>query len=322
MKENKEIMQSYVLTVARYDANVYVKRIMTHIVSANQDYVQSEKLGGCVLNIDEDLFCDREYTFDIKNILQGDEDKNYKRVKKAFEYLQSKFLRFDNAYDYVSVPFINAVKIKNKTGIATFRMSELIYKAFADFTKGFRKLEFELTLSFTSIYSIRLYELMAGQKEPLTYTIDYLKEIFCIENKYQNKPTDFIKRVIVPAKKELDAKSSYTFEYKINKKGRAYHSITFYPIYQPQFRNEDLEEKSLQKQLSISWILDKNTKDYLKYNFEFTDKEIKQNLSLFERANKELDLVEFASKIKIKIRNISNPKGYLINAIKRELGLL
>lgn len=322
MKENKEIMQSYVLTVARYDANVYVKRIMTHIVSANQDYVQSEKLGGCVLNIDEDLFCDREYTFDIKNILQGDEDKNYKRVKKAFEYLQSKFLRFDNACDYVSVPFINAVKIKNKTGIATFRMSELIYKAFADFTKGFRKLEFELTLSFTSIYSIRLYELMAGQKEPLTYTIDYLKEIFCIENKYQNKPTDFIKRVIVPAKKELDAKSSYTFEYKINKKGRAYHSITFYPIYQPQFRNEDLEEKSLQKQLSISWILDKNTKDYLKYNFEFTDKEIKQNLSLFERANKELDLVEFASKIKIKIRNISNPKGYLINAIKRELGLL
>lgn len=322
MKENKEIMQSYVLTVARYDANVYVKRIMTHIVSANQDYVQSEKLGGCVLNIDEDLFCDREYTFDIKNILQGDEDKNYKRVKKAFEYLQSKFLRFDNAYDYVSVPFINAVKIKNKTGIATFRMSEVIYKAFADFTKGFRKLEFELTLSFTSIYSIRLYELMAGQKEPLTYTIDYLKEIFCIENKYQNKPTDFIKRVIVPAKKELDAKSSYTFEYKINKKGRAYHSITFHPIYQPQFRNEDLEEKSLQKQLSISWILDKNTKDYLKYNFEFTDKEIKQNLSLFERANKELDLVEFASKIKIKIRNISNPKGYLINAIKRELGLL
>lgn len=319
MKKNKEIMQSYVLTVARYDANVYVKRIMTHIVSANQDYVQSEKLGGCVLNIDEDLFCDREYTFDIKNILQGDEDKNYKRVKKAFEYLQSKFLRFDNAYDYVSVPFISAVKIKNKTGIATFRMSELIYKAFADFTKGFRKLEFELTLSFTSIYSIRLYELMAGQKEPLTYTIDYLKEIFCIENKYQNKPTDFIKRVIVPAKKELDAKSSYTFEYKINKKGRTYHSITFFPVYQPQFRNDDLERKELQKQVSPGMILGRQSTDYLKHSFDFTTAEIKQNIEIFTQASKKFDLIEFLSKVKPRANRANNPKGYVIASIKSQL---
>ena len=80
---NKNVIQSYLLTVARYDANIYAKRILLHIVKANQDYLQGEKLSG-VINIDEDLFKDREYSFDIKSILGDDEDNNYDRIIKAF----------------------------------------------------------------------------------------------------------------------------------------------------------------------------------------------------------------------------------------------
>ena len=39
---NKNVIQSYLLTVARYDANIYAKRILLHIVKANQDYLQGE----------------------------------------------------------------------------------------------------------------------------------------------------------------------------------------------------------------------------------------------------------------------------------------
>jgi len=203
-KRNKDIIQSYLLTVARYDANIYAKRILTHIVNANQDYIQGEKLGGVVINIEEDLFKDRDYTFNLKNILLGDDDKNYKRVIEAFHSLQNKFIRFDDEdNNHISVPFITSVFIKRGSGIARFRMSEIVYKAFSDFTKGFRKLEFQLTLSFTSVYSIRMYELMSGQTSPLTYTIDFLKNMFELNNKYQ-RTSDFIKRVIDPAKKELD----------------------------------------------------------------------------------------------------------------------
>lgn len=318
---NKDIIQSYILTVARYDANIQVKRILTHIVNANQDYLQGEKVGGgVVINIEEDLFKEREYTIDIKNILQGEEDKNYKRVIEAFYYLQEKFIRFDDEDDnHISVPFITSLLIKKRSGMAKFRMSQLVYKAFADFTKGFRKLEFELTLSFTSVYSIRMYELMSGQKSPLTYPIDYLKEMFELQDKYKKNVNDFIKRVIEPAKKELDEKSPYTFTYNINKQGRKYHSITFFPVYQPKFRDSDLERKNLQKQVSIGWVLDKNTKEYLKHNFEFTNEEIKQNIDLFDKANKEIDLISFMAKIKPRANRANNPKGYLINAIKKEL---
>lgn len=318
--DNKDIIQSYILTVAKYDSNIYVKRILTHIVTANQDYIDGQKLGGTIINIEEDLFKDREYTLDVKELLQGENDKNYKRIYDAFDYLQSKFFAYEDSEIRFRVPFITAVYAKKRNGTVRFRMSELIYRAFTDYTKGFRRYELQISLSLSSVYSIRLYEFLSGQKQPVTRTIDALKEMFQIQNKYK-QVNDFIKRVIEPAKKELDEKSPYTFEYKINKKGRAYHSITFFPIYQPQFRDDDLERKDLQKKVSISWILDRNTKDYLIHAFGFTTAEIKQNISLFERAVKEINLIQFMSIIKEKVRtkNIKNPKGYLINAIKKEL---
>jgi plasmid replication initiation protein len=322
-KDNKDIIQSYILTVAKYQSNVYIKRILTHIVNANQDYIEGQKISGSVvINIEEDLFKEREYILDIKNILQGENDENYSRVIRAFHSLQGKFIRFDDVdRNHVSVPFIMGLVIKRRSGIAKFRMSELICKAFSDFTKGYRKLEFELTLSFSSVYSIRLYEIMSGQNAPYTQTIEKLKEMFGIEDKYKSKPTNFIKRVIEPAKKELDEKSPYTFTYRINKHGRNYHSITFLPIYQSRFRDEDLERKELQKQISLSWSLNRQITDYLKHAFEFTSMEIKQNIDLLKTAQEQIDLVQFMSRVKPRANRAKNPKGYLINAIKKELSI-
>ena len=52
---------------------------------------------------------------------------------------------------------------------------------------------------------------MSGQERPLIYTIEDLKIMFGVQDKYKRNP-DFIKRIIVPAKEELDAKSPYSFE--------------------------------------------------------------------------------------------------------------
>ena len=317
---NKDVFQSYVMTVMRYDAsNVILKRILTHIVNANQDFNEGVKYkGGVVINIDEDLFKDRYYTYQIQSFRMGQSDKNHTRVKKAFRTLQTKIFEFDNKeeQDYFAIPFITGLRITR--GVATFRMSELIYKAFVDYTKGYRKFEFELSLSMSSGYSMRLYELISGQIEPLTFEIKHLKQIFKLENNYK-RVNDFIRYVIEPAKKELDEKSPYTFNYKTNKKGRAYHSITFIPIYQPQFRDEELESRDLQKKVAVSWFLAKNEKDYLVHNFDFTSAEIKQHLDLFKQASNNLDLIDFLSKVKPRANRAKNPKGYVIASLKSQL---
>ena len=45
---NQNQIQSYVLTVAKYDSNIYAKRILNYIVKANQDYLQGAKLNDVV----------------------------------------------------------------------------------------------------------------------------------------------------------------------------------------------------------------------------------------------------------------------------------
>ena len=318
---NLNIIQSYLLTVARYDANIYAKRILLQIVKANQHYLEGENLSG-IINIDEDLFKDRYYTFDLKSILLGDEDKNYTRVKKAFADLETRFLRYDDDDVYFSIPFIMGVKIEKNSGVARFRMSELVYKAFADYSKGFRKFEFQLTMSFNSVYSIRMYELMSGQKTPLTYTIDNLKKMFGLEKKYK-RPTDFIRRVIEPAQKELDEKSPYTFTYKINKKGRSFHSITFTPIFQPQHASEEAERHELSKRIGSSAYLTREERTYLNEHFQMSPKQIKNNHDTFFNAKKKHGdfLLNFLDKIRINAykNNATNKIGYLISALKKDL---
>ena len=174
-------------------------------------------------------------------------------------------------------------------------------------------------MEFESVYSMRFYELLSGQREPLTYGIEDLKERFQISKKYR-QINDFLKRVIEPAKKELDEKSPYSFTYQMNKTGRKFTSITFHPVYHPEHRDPELEQKDLQKKVSPAWELTRPVIQYLKYQFQFTTKEIQQNINLFISAQAELsDFIKFMSTVKARASRAKNPKGYLINSIKKEL---
>jgi plasmid replication initiation protein len=72
-------------------------------------------------------------------------------------------------------------------------------------------------MSFKSQFSMRFYELLSNQKTPLIYSIEQLKEMFCVTDKYE-RINDFIRYVVDAAKKELDEVSPYTFEYTPLKK--------------------------------------------------------------------------------------------------------
>jgi len=220
---------------------------------------------------------------------------------------------------WFSAGIIGGVTLRKRTDIIEFFIDKRIYKPLLSFSKGFRKLQLKTAMQFDSVYAMRFYELMSGQKQPITYTIENLKEMFQIQNKYE-RVNDLRKYVLDIAIRELDKCSPYTFTYKMNKTGRAFTSVTLYPKYQPQFRDSELEKKDLQKQTSLAWDLSKNTLDYLKNGFAFTTKEIKQNIDLLKQAENNMEsFINFLSQVKPRANRAKNPKGYLINSIKKEL---
>jgi len=312
---NKDLLQSYVLTTAKYDFSVYEKRIIYRIIEILQQYTEGKKLNK-KYNIDIDLFGDAHISIPISAFLKDDRDKHYTEIKKALTSLESKKMTYEDEQNWQIIRLIEKPRINKYESFVVFRLDAMIYSAFLDFSKGYRKYELKTAMQFDSVYAMRFYELMSGQKTPLCYSIDQLKEMFQISDKY-DRVNDFKKYVLDIAKRELDKCSPYTFTYEMNKTGRKFTSVTFYPKQQPQFRDDSLEKHELQKQVSLSWDLPKEITDYLIHNFEFTKDGIKNNLDLFKQAHEQIDLVSFLASIKGKVRTSANPQGYIIGAIRK-----
>jgi len=316
---NKDLIQSYILTTAKYHYSVYEKRILYRIIELMQEYTKGKSLNSRY-SITKTMFDDIDVIMPASAFLKDEKDQNYTRTKEALLSLNRKVIQYEDRESWGAFNLIERPVVHKIGDNISFRISPTIAKAFLDFSKGFSKYELETAMSFKSEYSMRFYELLSGQKKPITYSIDNLKIMFKIEDKYK-KVNDFFKKVIDPAKKELDEKSPYSFEYKPFKLGRKITSIKFYPVYQPNNRDMSIEAKRLQKKTSLKWDLDRLTINYLIENYVFTEEEIQNNRELFVKAQNSanFDLLYFLSE---QIRNAEtkkNPKGWIINAIKKQL---
>jgi len=214
---------------------------------------------------------------------------------------------------------ISHPKIRKYETTVKFKMHEDIYDALMNFSKGFKKYELQTLFQFESVYAMRFYELFYNQRTPLIYSIEDLKLMFGVEKKYK-RDRDFIKRAVEAAKKELDEKSPFSFEYTPLKSGRKINAIKFYPVKIPGNVNEEFETEQMQKQISPAWAIERHILNYLKEHYMFSTPEIKNNIAIFEQAQKEIpDFLMFLSELRAKANRAGNPKGYLINAMKKKM---
>lgn len=315
---NKDVIQSYILTAAQYDFNVYEKRILYRLVEFAQFELEGKKLNtGFVIN--KLLFDEmREITIPIAAFLKDEQDENYTRVKEALRKLRNKTFEYSTPErPWRLMGIIELPEFDNK-GNAKFKVHKEVFEAMLNFSKGFRKYELKTAMEFETAYAMRFYELFSGKIDPITYTIDNLKIMFGLETKY-NRTSDFIKKVVDTARDELKEKAPYSFTYKTNCDRKKIISLTFTPYDIPQNRDETLEQKALEKQVSLRWDLDKMIIDYLKQVYFFDADEIKNNLETLKEAAKRFDLMGFMAKKKRYCEGRKSPKASLIAAIKGEL---
>lgn len=316
---NKDQIQSYILTTAKYDFNVYEKRLLYRLIEIAQSEIQGLKFPEDCKKIEHNLWGHLEVTLPVASLLANEDDKNYAKVKKALDKLSEKKFYYEDDRVWEKLFLIKSPKIQKYKNSMTFELEPRIWNCILDFSKGFRKYELVTAMQFKSVYSMRFYELLSGQKSKLIYSLEQLKEMFQVQDKYA-KTNDFIRYVIEPAKKELDDCSPYSFEWSANKTGRKITSINFYPVFKPEHRDTELYKKELQAQTNLSWDLNRSVLDYLRNSVGFTDKELKLHRDLFITAQMEIpDLITELALLKAKSRDKKNPKGWFINAIRGKI---
>ena len=344
-KKNKDLIQSYALTTMRDDIGLYGQRLILRLVEAANatgitqglDFKHSADITQISpARVESDLFAEFK-TISMPATAVLGKTEEYTKLHRDIKACMRHIIEYiDSDGDWVAFPLLSYAKC-SKNGIKV-KVREELWDAFLNFTKGFRKFELNAALSFKSTYSLRFYQLMSGQTEPLTYSIKELKKMFgliqkddngrVIKEKYKGKPTDFIKYVIDPAKAELDSCSPYTFEYvplesRKRAQGRAaITAIQFFPIKQPKFRDPDLEATDLTNKYKGAFGdfgLTIAQKNILMHKFGLTDKGIRNNFKLWDALVKNgIDITKELDLLAVRVANLrpENPAGYVIKSFK------
>lgn len=330
IEENKNVIQSYMLTTARYDFSVYEKRILYRLVELAQAELQGKNFAEWIgMKVETNLFGDKDITMPVRYILANEEDNNYTKAKKAFKAMSNRTIEQTKGNVWYLDHMLERVRVNLGTGVAKFRVSPNVWNIVLDFTKGYRKYELKTTMQFKSVYSMRFYELLSGQNKSLNYSIDEIRKMFSIEKKL--KKIDRLESVVFEvAQKELDENSPYSFTWEREevasrgRNGKKVVGYTFYPKYIQKNRDQELEKRELTAKVgNITGpygMLKKEVSDYLLYNMNMTKEEINANKALFLTAQQTLpNLVEHLADLRERAARSGKGTGWIINGLKGKI---
>lgn len=261
---------------------------------------QSKFMAYMVNNIKKDDIDFFTYSRKIKDVLEILEIKieNIDWLRLVLEELLTKLVRIENN-DLVdeATTLLSYFKIKKEMGIIEYRFDKSMKPFLLDLKDNFTKLSLEKILSFDSIHSIKMYELLQyrigllkkyrNQENLGTFIVDiqelkeqlvgnYKKGIIIIPKSYE-RFSNFKQKVLDVAYKELKDKGEYYFEYYSLKTNRKITSVKFEIHKNHRLRNPQPGIKKLHSLDDLKNQLKKLGKFYFKNNSKIIYR-IKNNL--------------------------------------------
>lgn len=313
----RQVVQSYIATTAMYDFNVYEKRVMYNLVRLAQSQIEGVVLTDNLHKICHDMKGYVHVTLPLSDFLADEEDKNHRRVKDALKSLHRKTFEYldDDVWECISIIALPKIALHSRQ--VSFIVDSRVWDVLLDFSRGFSRYDIEVAFRLESCYSMRFYELMACQKDPITYSIDALRRIFKLEDKYAFTK-DFIKRVVESSKIELDQKSPVSFTYAPVKDGKRITQLIFFPVrYNAQDSSDD-DHRMIMRKYGSSAVLTADERRFLE-EIGFNESGINNNLSLFMDCQRNLDFIYELALIKGKCRTKKNPCGWCIRTLTGKL---
>lgn len=329
----KDIYQSFAFTVSRYKWSIYEKRIVYRLIELAQCELQGIRFNDGLHNVEPMILTEsKEITMPVQDILANEKDTNFEIAKKAFKSLAKKGLEYENKDIWAYINVISKPTITKGSGLVKFEVADEFWNVllkFGDDPKGYRKFELLTAMSFESVYSMRLYELVSGQNRPLEYDLDTLGKMLQL-TKRMMKVNTFEEKVLNVAHAELEEKAPYGFTYKrktIPSRGRNKEKVvgyilTPYPIHKN--RNHVLEIKDITSKLPaggrFGGLLDPEVYRLLTKELGWPKASANSNKTILLKAQNTLpnfknDLRRWGGEA----RTATNPIGYVITCIKNEV---
>lgn len=328
LSANMDIIQSTLLTDARFDLKRLELQILIIIIAAAQEDLKTILSNNIKDGRQMSDFVIPAYDNDIMvwfslNDFPIDMNRNERLLLEASKSLVTKTIQTHTEQGWMIEPFVSKVDYnrKDRNIIMTIRPS--IWNKILDIRLGYTEYELFAALNLKSQYSVRFYMMAATDMKAREYSIEELKSRFNLQNKYSDI-TGFFSRVIYPAIRELDEAAPVTFEVKKKKKegSKEITSVVFIPKKNPRFRSEELEMKKLMHgRVQVGMALDREEMRFLCEKMNFTAQELNSNYGTFNKAKKVygdglLDAMSSIYEYMLR-HSYGRNKGYFIKALQR-----
>jgi plasmid replication initiation protein len=160
-----------------------------------------------------------------------DEKSAYEKLIEVAENLYKRELiieRPDNETDKLKTRWISSIRYQSKAGKVVLRFAQDLLPYLSELKNQFTRYDLANISGMTSIYGIRLYELLmqwhsTGKRD---ISIEWLKQVFEIENSYDSIK-DLKARVIEPAVANVNQHSNLTVLHTYKKTGRNVTHVLF-----------------------------------------------------------------------------------------------
>lgn len=308
-----DIVQSFLFSIGRCNLTIYEQRILCMIVKSARDRTARKLMKSEMYawNVDEDNLA---ISVAMRDIL-SDGDQHYERVMDAFQRLMTRrFSVIDSSNgSWFSTPIVYNVTHDARSGVVHFYVAAKLMGAILDFSKGYRQYSIDTALALPSPVAVRLYILMCGCSSPLTFSVDDLKSMFGVDDKYK-QTADFIKKVIEPARRILDDEGVTSFHFERIKTGTKVTAIKFYPI-----RRDKKSDNQLAAKISTSIYLNKDIQLYLMRVAGFSIRELSAHKVLLAEFAKINEAMAILADICNRAAKRGRSKGWVISALRSEL---
>ena len=211
VKGNNIIESSYSLTLVE-------KRILLGCISKIDSTQQFTKKDGFTIKVDE-----------IKDLVTERTSKNslYSQVKKGMDRLGERWLDL-NEKGTDKTRWIYRKKYNDDEGSITLYFTDEILPFLSELKGNFTKYKLQYVSKFSSVHSIRIYELLVQwlSKGTREIEVDALKKMLGVEGKY-TRSSNFIEKVIKPSLSDINTHSNLNASFGVRKIGKRVSHIQF-----------------------------------------------------------------------------------------------
>lgn len=178
---------------------------------------------------------DREfkpYMLKIRNfsrLIELDSKADYEYLKGVTKSLLEKVFVIRTPHSEIQTHWLSSVEYNQGKGSVAFTFDPKLKPFLLQLKDRFTTFRLRDVIQLRSSFSIRMYELLKEYENigSRTFAVEQLKEVLGLEPRQYGLYGDFKKRVIVPAQKELAAKTDIAFDFDEIKTSRAVTKLRF-----------------------------------------------------------------------------------------------